>query len=41
MSVFKDWSEVDSFMLENLNHHSNLLYVKEQRLELAHMVSKI
>ena len=40
VTYFKQLSEVDPFRLDNLDTYSNLLYVKEQRVELAHLAHK-
>ena len=37
---FKQLGEVDPYRLDNLDTYSNLLYVKEQRVELAHLAHK-
>ena len=37
---FKQLSEVDPYRLDNLDTYSNLLYVKEQRVELAYLAHK-
>ena len=34
---FKQLSDMDPFRLDNLDTFSNLLYVTEQRVELAHL----
>jgi len=40
VKFFKQLSEVDPYRLDNLDTYSNLLYVKEQRVELAHLAHK-
>ena len=40
VKFFKQLSEVDPYRLDNLDTFSNLLYVKEQRVELAHLAHK-
>ena len=40
VDYFKDLLEKDPFRLDNLDTYSNLLYVKEQRVELAHLAHK-
>ena len=40
MVYFKQLGEVDPYRLDNLDTYSNLLYVKEQRVELAHLAHK-
>ena len=37
---FKQLSEIDPYRLDNLDTYSNLLYVKEQRVELAYLAHK-
>ena len=37
---FKQLSDMDPFRLDNLDTFSNLLYVTEQRVELAHLAHK-
>jgi len=40
VTYFKQLGEVDPYRLDNLDTYSNLLYVKEQRVELAHLAHK-
>ena len=40
VGYFQQLSELDPFRLDNLDIYSNLLYVKEQRVELAHLAHK-
>jgi len=40
VQYFKQLSEVDPYRLDNLDTYSNLLYVKEQRVELAHLAHR-
>jgi len=40
VTYFKQLAELDPFRLDNLDTYSNLLYVKEQRVELAHLAHK-
>ena len=40
VSYFQQLGEVDPYRLDNLDTYSNLLYVKEQRVELAHLAHK-
>jgi len=40
ISYFQQLGEVDPYRLDNLDTYSNLLYVKEQRVELAHLAHK-
>jgi len=40
VTYFKQLSEVDPFRLDNLDTYSNLLYVKEQRVELAYLAHR-
>ena len=40
VSYFRQLSEVDPCRLDNLDTYSNLLYVKEQRVELAHLAHR-
>merc|ERR1719481_2325434 len=40
VTYFKRLEEVDPYRLDNLDTYSNLLYVKEQRVELAHLAHK-
>jgi len=40
VDYFKQLSEVDPFRLDNMDTYSNLLYVKEQRVELAHLAHR-
>merc|ERR1719481_969849 len=40
VSYFKQLAELDPYRLDNLDTYSNLLYVKEQRVELAHLAHK-
>ena len=40
VTYFKQLSEVDPYRLDNLDTYSNLLYVKEQWVELAHLAHK-
>ena len=40
VEYFKDLLGKDPFRLDNLDTYSNLLYVKEQRVELAHLAHK-
>lgn len=40
VDVFQKLSSLDPFRLDNLDIYSNLLYVKEQRVELAHLAHK-
>jgi len=37
---FRRLSDIDPHRLDNLDTYSNLLYVKEQRVELAHLAHK-
>ena len=40
VTYFKQLGEVDPYRLDNLDTYSNLLYVKEQRVELAHLAHR-
>jgi anaphase-promoting complex subunit 8 len=40
VQYFKQLSEHDPFRLDNLDTYSNLLYVKEQRVELAYLAHR-
>merc|ERR1719228_3089403 len=40
VTYFKQLAELDPYRLDNLDTYSNLLYVKEQRVELAHLAHK-
>ena len=40
VTYFTQLSEVDPFRLDNLEAYSILFYVKEQRVELAHLSHK-
>ena len=40
VQYFKQLSEIDPYRLDNLDTYSNLLYVKEQRVELAYLAHK-
>ena len=40
VTYFKQLSEVDPYRLDNMDTYSDLLYVKEQRVELAHLAHK-
>lgn len=40
VGYFQQLSEIDPYRLDNLDIYSNLLYVKEQRVELAHLAHK-
>ena len=40
VQYFRQLSETDPFRLDNLDTYSNLLYVKDQRVELAHLAHK-
>ena len=40
VNFFQQLGEVDPYRLDNLDTYSNLLYVKEQRVELAHLAHK-
>merc|ERR1719481_1982085 len=40
VTYFKRLEEVDPYRLDNLDTYSNLLYVKEQRVELAHLAHR-
>lgn len=41
LQYFAQISEVDPFRLDNLDTYSNLLYVKEQRVELAFLAHRV
>merc|ERR1719334_2017681 len=40
VTYFKQLGEMDPYRLDNLDTYSNLLYVKEQRVELAHLAHR-
>ena len=40
VTYFKQLGTVDPYRLDNLDTYSNLLYVKEQRVELAHLAHR-
>lgn len=40
VQYFKQLSNIDPYRLDNLDTYSNLLYVKEQRIDLAHLAHK-
>ena len=40
VGFFQKLSDIDPYRLDNLDIYSNLLYVKEQRVELAHLAHK-
>merc|ERR1719225_568341 len=40
VTYFKQLGSVDPYRLDNLDTYSNLLYVKEQRVELAHLAHR-
>merc|ERR1719334_454241 len=40
VTYFKQLGELDPYRLDNLDTYSNLLYVKEQRVELAHLAHR-
>jgi anaphase-promoting complex subunit 8 len=40
VDYFKQLGEIDPFRLDNMDTYSNLLYVKEQRVELAHLAHR-
>ena len=40
VKFFKQLGELDPYRLDNLDTYSNLLYVKEQRVELAHLAHR-
>ena len=39
-SLYLPHLQVDPYRLDNLDTYSNLLYVKEQRVELAHLAHR-
>ena len=41
VTIFKELEAVDPFRLDNLDTYSNLLYVKEMRVELSHLAHRI
>lgn len=40
VQYFNQLSEIDPYRLDNLDTFSNLLYVKEEKVELAHLAHK-
>ena len=40
MEYFKQLGETDPYRLDNMDTYSNLLYVKEHRVELAHLAHR-
>ncbi|XP_067007530.2 cell division cycle protein 23 homolog isoform X3 [Anabrus simplex] len=41
IATFRRLQEVDPYRLDNLDTYSNLLYVREMRVELAHLAQKV
>ncbi|CAL4081947.1 unnamed protein product, partial [Meganyctiphanes norvegica] len=41
VSIFKELESLDPFRLDNLDTYSNLLYVKEMRVELSHLAHRV
>lgn len=41
VTIFKELEAIDPFRLDNLDTYSNLLYVKEMRVELSHLAHKV
>lgn len=41
MAIFNELESLDPFRLNNLDTYSNLLYVKEMRVELSHLAHRV
>ncbi|XP_064103246.1 cell division cycle protein 23 homolog isoform X1 [Macrobrachium nipponense] len=41
VTIFKELESIDPFRLDNLDTYSNLLYVKEMRVELSHLAHRV
>ncbi|XP_042239731.1 cell division cycle protein 23 homolog isoform X2 [Homarus americanus] len=41
VTIFKELEAIDPFRLDNLDTYSNLLYVKEMRVELSHLAHRV
>lgn len=41
VTIFKELEALDPYRLDNLDTYSNLLYVKEMRVELSHLAHRV
>ena len=41
VEYFKQLDDIDPYRLDNMDTYSNLLYVKEHRVELAHLAHRL
>ena len=41
VSIFKELESIDPYRLDNLDTYSNLLYVKELRVELSYLAHRV
>ena len=41
VEYFKQLGDIDPYRLDNMDTYSNLLYVKEHRVELAHLAHRL
>ena len=41
VTIFKELESIDPFRLDNLDTYSNLLYVKEMRVELSYLAHRV